>query len=369
MNGFLHSKYFDLAFYLLPLFIAPIWILLGIAPFTYGAPEARWHWWIFFILIDAGHVFSTAYITYLDKQLFRERYLLFILTPSISAIVLIFIRAYFGSPFLWITIGYLAMYHFIRQQWGFVALYGRSEQEKIPVQLALHGRQIDFYLVHFGLIYAYLYFHQYMETNAVHLMLGRKYFQIPHVDLLMNVVLTANFILLLLFTIKELYFLKAFKVWTWQKQLVIVGTFLVWYTGLIFRVEWPLAGIATVTFIHGFVYWALVWSSGSKRASKLNQAEWPWRLFRISNLPLFLGGGLVYGFFSFGFWELVVNKGDLMSLGFFKEIQIPNNESFKVILEVGLGLPQVTHYILDGFIWRRAKLDKKPLLGEEIRMT
>src|SRR5688572_24769411 len=84
-------------------------------------------WWILLVLcIDVSHVYSTLFRLYWDKQTFKtyKRTLIFI--PMIAFVAGLGLH-YFDSLIFWRVLAYVAVFHFVRQQYGFLRLYSRKE--------------------------------------------------------------------------------------------------------------------------------------------------------------------------------------------------------------------------------------------------
>jgi hypothetical protein len=100
----------------------------------------------------------------------------------------------------------------------------------------------------------------------------------------------------------------------------------------------------TNVVIHGIPYFVIVYL-GWQRSQGTNEATWRWR-----PLLIFVGAVWALAFVEELFWDRGVwnDRGDLFGEGW----RIPNPGEILVPL---LGVPQLTHYVLDGFIWKRAK--------------
>ncbi len=84
------------------------------------APE--WAWVPAVLLVDVAHVYATAFRVYFDTEELRRRAWLYALVPVIG--LGLGAALYSESEALfWRTLAYLAVFHFVRQQYGWVALY------------------------------------------------------------------------------------------------------------------------------------------------------------------------------------------------------------------------------------------------------
>ncbi|HEX8536759.1 MAG TPA: hypothetical protein VF664_04795, partial [Cystobacter sp.] len=84
-----------------------------------------WAWVLLVVGVDVAHVWSTLLRTYADGEELRRRPGLYTAVPLAAYLLGVF--AWSQSPGLfWRLFAYTALFHFIRQQYGWVALYGRK---------------------------------------------------------------------------------------------------------------------------------------------------------------------------------------------------------------------------------------------------
>lgn len=77
------------------------------------------------VFVDVGHVYSTLYRTYADKSLVLKNKNLFFGLPILLFMCSVLLHSL--NPMLfWRALAYLAVYHFIRQQYGFMRIYSRK---------------------------------------------------------------------------------------------------------------------------------------------------------------------------------------------------------------------------------------------------
>src|ERR1044071_6913743 len=81
-----------------------------------------WAWVPAVLLIDVAHVWSTAFRVYLDTDELKRRPWLYSLVPLIGFAIGVALYSE-GELVFWRVLAYLAVFHFIRQQYGWVALY------------------------------------------------------------------------------------------------------------------------------------------------------------------------------------------------------------------------------------------------------
>jgi hypothetical protein len=91
---------------------------------------------------------------------------------------------------------------------------------------------------------------------------------------------------------------------------------------------------------------ALIWLYGNRQQS-------PGRLFNLAWLPVFLLVPLLFAYFEEGLWDGLIWAEHPSLFPTFSQLPLLENNDALVLVMPLLALPQITHYILDGFIWRR----------------
>lgn len=126
----IHKAKTDSLFILLPSFI-----VLAIV-FLFPAWLARietfcsfYIWLILIVFIDVSHVYSTLFKTYFNREEFLKRKKLYVGLPLFCFLIGVVLFA-FGSMVFWSVLAYVAVFHFIRQQYGFMRLYSRNEPKE-----------------------------------------------------------------------------------------------------------------------------------------------------------------------------------------------------------------------------------------------
>lgn len=106
-------------------------------------------WLILIVFVDVAHVYSTLFKTYFVKKELRDKKLLYWGIPVVSWILgLILYR--FGSLVFWSVLALIAVFHFIRQQYGFMRIYARFEPNN-------WSKKVDGIAVYSATIYPMLY--------------------------------------------------------------------------------------------------------------------------------------------------------------------------------------------------------------------
>src|SRR5689334_5214257 len=94
-----------------------LWIGARLGVLNDDSPD--WIWIPFVLLIDVAHVYATAFRVYFDIDELKRRPLLYSVVPLVgfAASVMLYSQ---GELFFWRALAYLAVFHFIRQQYGWV---------------------------------------------------------------------------------------------------------------------------------------------------------------------------------------------------------------------------------------------------------
>jgi hypothetical protein len=109
---------------------------------------------------------------------------------------------------------------------------------------------------------------------------------------------------------------------------------------------------------HGIPYLALVWSHGRRGARREPARGLLWGLparllFSRSALPLFLGSLVTLAFLEEGLWDAFVWRDHPGIFHAFMSLPRVTDRAVLAWLVPLLALPQITHYLLDGFLWKR----------------
>jgi hypothetical protein len=248
-----------------------------------------------------------------------------------------------GEMLFWRVLAYLAVFHFVRQQYGWVALYRAKGGEHDRT-----GRWIDNVTIYLATIYPLVYWHANLPRRFWWFQAND--WQIAPGTLLAETLVTAERVLQPIYwTALIVYAGKALHQWVVVgrpnpgKDIVVATTVFCWYLGIVwFNSDYAFT--VTNVIIHGVPYFALVF--------------WYWRLREPTGqqsagrtagwLVLFLAALWLLAYVEELFWHRGV-WGDRINV-FGQPWDIGD---WRTILVPLLAVPQVTHYVLDGFIWRR----------------
>jgi hypothetical protein len=342
--GWLVSPRFDLAFVLGPLWLAGVCTLL----IPEGTALPPWGWLLFVLGIDVGHVWSTLYRTYLDPDELRRRPLLYGLVPLVALLLCVGLQVLAPGHF-WRALAYLAVYHFIRQAVGIGVLY-RARAGRSPRDRGGKLERLATWAVTLGPVWWWhtalpLPFEWFVPGDFVPL---PRWTLLP-VGLLAAGVLCAH----LTVRLSERRPLGAGDAW-------LAGTALVWIGGICWARSDAAFTVSNVV-AHGVPYVALIWWTGRRRWDHAGRGSLHPTLFGWWGVPAFLGLLLALAFAEEALWDLLVwqERPEL-----FGSLAVPSWAAHAVAL---LSVPQVTHYLLDGFVWKMgpSNPELRALLGLE----
>jgi hypothetical protein len=346
-NPWLKNVYFDLCLFLIPPFFA-----LGLAFYfniqgMVNSDLPEWAWLLFILGIDVTHVYSTLFRSYFNQKDFQEHKNLMTLIPIVIWIVGIVLYA-IGALVFWRVLAYLAVFHFIRQQYGFLRLYCRSEK------LTHRDFRIDQMIIYTVTLYPIIYWHTEMP-RAFHWFMDGDFFS--GLPLLFRKLGFVFYILAIgMYLVNEVLKTKRGVSLNIPKNLLVLGTGLTWYFGIIYFNN-DLIFTMTNVVAHGIPYIALIWLYGERQAKVTPEASFlsrfGYRLFFSKfSAPLFFGVLFLLSYLEEGLWAALVWREHLeLFKPFVGFSQISSSESLTLIVPL-LSVPQVTHYVLDGFIWK-----------------
>lgn len=343
----IYSSWIESVFILSPPFISLLGIIFFQQYFLSDAKVSLGAWVILILLIDVAHVYSTLYQTYFHNETFNKRKTLLTLVPLLAWITGVILYE-MDKMIFWRVLAYLAVFHFIRQQYGFMRLYARVDNQSIT------QKKIDAWAIYCATIYPILFWHLTSSRKFNWFMEGDFfYFQSPF---LLNVITIIYIIVIAVYIVKEGFQTFKNRSLNIPKNLVIAGTYLSWFFGIIyFNGDLIFTTINVVS--HGIPYMALVWITGKKNKDRGGQEITNLNFDLYSNLGLILFVLIIslFAYLEEGIWDAVVWREHQEIFQIFSFLpQIQNEDLLAFILPL-LALPQISHYIIDGFIWKAPK--------------
>jgi hypothetical protein len=324
---------------------AVISLLLVVAGPWLGAttPGAtpEWTWIAGVLLVDVAHVWSTAFVVYLDPAEWRRRPALYAITPlaAFAAGVALYAR---GEAVFWRALAYLAVFHFLRQQYGWVMMYRARSGERDRA-----GRWLDGATVYAATLYPLIVWHT---------QLPRAFWWMKPDDFVAGlppaVAPVAGWIYLALiaaYVARAIAGAAAGRPVAWGKHVVVAATGACWYVGIV-ATNADYAFTVTNVFIHGVPYLALVYlyARAAAREPGSRTGATARLIGRRRGVVVFLATLWAIAYLEELVWDRGIwhDRAWLFGDG-------GNAGGAALLIVPLLAVPQLTHYVLDGFLWRR----------------
>lgn len=339
----IYSPKLDSLFILSPPFVSLLIILLFPAAFNAQEGIPVFWWVVLIVCIDVAHVYSTLYRTYFDKETFRQQKNILIAIPVVGFVVAVILYS-IDDMLFWRILAYLAVFHFVRQQYGFMRIYSRKE---IFSKWYYH---IDRITIYTATIYPLLYWHLSAPRNFNWFIEGdfwhfRSSFLLTVATIVYGLVIVA-------YIIKETYFIIKERYVNWPRNAVMAGTFLSWYFGIVYF-NGDLAFTLLNVVSHGVPYMALIWVYGKKKVrADQSYSKLVKQFFTQYGVVLFLLSMVLLAYIEEGFWDAWIWKEHQSVFGLFYTMAFHPGKEVLALLVPLLALPQITHYIIDGYIWK-----------------
>lgn len=333
--NWIFNKKIDLIFIISPPFITLFLLLIFSSELeTFSSLHPTIPWVVLIILIDVAHVWGTLFKTYLVKKTFLSHKKLFIFTPLIC-FVFSLILLQVSQLFFWSILAFIAIFHFIRQQYGILKMYSRYENQMSKILNTITIYTITLYPILYWICLKNRKFNWFVE-NEFYLIPDSTLYQYAYYFYLL---------VLFVYVIHEIYVFIRYKTIQIPKNLFIISTFISWYFGIIYFNS-DIAFTALNVISHGVPYISLILfkevlpaKNEYVIANNLLKSKYAWILFFTIIFLLAL--------FEEFIWDVSIWKEHI---SLFLELDLP----FKNWIIAFLTIPQFTHYILDGFIWKRS---------------
>lgn len=352
LQPWLSSALWDCLFIISPAFVASF-VALALRAQLEGAQDLPlWAFVCFVLCVDVAHVYATLFRTYLDPKAFRKNRSLLLSIPAACWGLGCLLYAVDGLIF-WRALAYLAVFHFIRQQYGFIVLYSRRDPQHYE-----KFRWLDDLVVYTATIYPLLFWHTHLPRHFNWFVEG---------DFIQSVPLAlAQIGFFFYVAVAILYAAKEATLWKWTgfinvpRNLILLGTAVSWWVGIV-ALNSDMAFTMTNVLSHGIPYMALIWlyhhRPAADPAASGGGAAPLFSLGRVTGLvmsyvPAFLCFIVLLAYLEEGLWDSLVWREHLSFFAPFAGFPALSDSAILAILVPFLALPQATHYVLDGFIWR-----------------
>lgn len=333
-SKWLFSREIDLSVFLGSAVVSLLLLGLGWQFGILDEDSPDWTWISAVLLIDVAHVWSTSFRVYFDAEEFKRRVWLYTLVPVFGYAVGVALYSE-GELVFWKALALVAVFHFVRQQYGWVNLYRAKLKETSRLSW-----WIDAFAIYLATVYPLAFWMTSLPRNF-EWFVANDFFSLPQI---VEKILFPIYLLAL-----TVYFGKSIYLYFTQgflnigKDIVVATTAICWYVGIVFFNS-DYAFTVTNVIIHGVPYFALIYFYAKSRretASRFYQTV-------SSNWIVFLATLWALAYIEEIFWHRGVwHERNWMFGG---NWELGNLKMYLVPL---LAVPQLTHYILDGFIWKR----------------
>lgn len=351
LSNWIFSKRYDLICLFVPVW--GVWLVMFLLPPAWITLELPlWVWVIFVLGIDVSHVWSTLFRTYLDREEYQQHRKLLILAPVLAFLGAAILSAISMSLF-WRVLAYVAVFHFVKQQYGFMRIYKAKARDFKQQWIS------DNFVIYLSMIYPIVFWHLNLDRQFSWFISGDFIQWQP--EFIATINFTGSWLYFLtigLWLVQEVYRSKGMSFPT-GKVLWVLTTAGNWYIGIVYFNS-DLVFTITNVVAHGIPYLALVlfYQQRKFQLKSLQIGKFKYALMVITGVFL-LALGEEY------FWDLLVSKenGEFFAafLPYFEELPALH---WQVLATAVLSVPQITHYIVDGYIWKNN--EKNPYLKEAL---
>lgn len=331
----LFSAPLDLAAFLGSALLALSLLLVGHYLGVLHGDTPEWAWVPFVLLVDVAHVYSTAFRVYLDPDELKRRALLYTAVPICGFVIGIAIYSE-SSVIFWRLLAYFAVFHFVRQQYGWMSLYRSKAKQFDPLT-----KWIDSVAIYMATVYPLLYWH----AN-----LPRQFWWFLNDDFQSIPAVVGDIAAWVYWSAMAAYVIKSGRDWSRGagnigKDIVLLTTAVCWYVGIItFNSDYAFT--VTNVIIHGVPYMVLVFWYMRRRQDRTAGVK----RTRAQHLFIFVSTVWLLAYVEELIWDKAVWHERTWLFGGGIDVG-----DWAVVIVPLLAVPQLTHYILDGFIWRQRK--------------
>jgi hypothetical protein len=311
-------------------------------------PFPEWAWLVLVLGIDVAHVHSTWFRTYLDRGELARHPFRYALVPLGAYAAGVALYAH-GEARFWRVLAYLAIFHFVRQQAGWVAVYRARAGQKRRID-----RLVDDAAVYAATLYPLLHWHADPGMRSFGWLVDGDVVALAFLQGLLPSARILWAAALGVFFVRGAWRLVSQRSFDAGKTLVVGATAVCWYVGIVAsRSDYEFT--VTNVVIHAAPYLGLLWSYGVAASGERPQTL----VARVSRsgVLVFLVLVLALAFLEEALWDGFVWHERPWLFGTVGSWTLKDALMWVVPL---FALPQATHYLLDGIIWRRSETRARP---------
>jgi hypothetical protein len=319
-------------------------LVLGRAAGLLDGDAPPWLFLLGIVGVDVAHVWSTGWSVLADGEEAHGRLALYTGVPLLAWAA--GVAAYSVSALLfWRLLAYLAVFHFVRQQYGWVALYRRKNGEGAE---GAWGRRLDAAAIYGATLTPLVFWHAHLPRRFQWFLQGDFLAGLP--PAVSRAAFAFYAAVFVAWAAKEISRARAGKRVSRGKVLVVLTTAATWFLGIVVF-DSDYAFTVTNVFVHGIPYMGLVWFTSRARAEGRRAAGDPpaaadrW----LRSLPLFFLPLVAIAFAEEWGWDRLVWHDHAV---LFPGPDLEPKALALVLLVPLLALPQATHYVWDAFLWK-----------------
>ncbi|OCB77200.1 hypothetical protein [Flavobacterium crassostreae] len=333
IQPWIHKAKTDSFFILLPSFLVVAIVFLFQKQLQLIEEQYSFYTWLILVVfIDVAHVYATLFKTYFVKTEFQKRKKLLIGLPILCFLMGLVLFS-LGSAVFWSALAYIAVFHFIRQQYGFMRLYARNESKKWV--------WIDNAIIYTATIYPMLFW--FLSPSRKFNWFVENEFYMFENPLLLKIFGWVYLFILLIYITRTVYQSLKKNTFNIPKNAIIVGTILSWYFGIVyFNTDLVFTLLNVVS--HGIPYIALIYLNEIEKKSK-TELGFLYQFKQYKGIIIFIMVLLLIAFSEEYLWELLIWNEQFSGTNL-------HLQNWHFIIIPLLTVPQFTHYLLDGFIWK-----------------
>lgn len=335
----IHSGVVDGAFILAPALLAVLATAWWQATGRGSAEVSLAAWAVLVVGVDVAHVYATLYRTYFDRRERRSLSAWLWWTPLLAWLAGSILYSTSAALF-WSVLAYAAVFHFIRQQYGFMMIYARADRA-IPAW----ARRLDQVAIYAATLVPMLYWHTHLPLDF-NWFVDDEFVALP--AWLWDFTLPCYVALGVACLAKEAWLLQRGFAFNLPRNALLAVTALSWYVGIVVD-HGDLAFTLTNVVAHGVPYIALT-CIYKNHEEKQRQTARQW--FSGAWLAAPVGLLVLFAYAEEWLWDGMVWR-EHASL-FPGDLHLPQLQSatWLAIVVPLLATPQLTHYLLDAVIWR-----------------
>lgn len=299
-----------------------------------------WAWVALVVSVDVAHVHATAFRTYLDAEELRRRPLLYAVVPlaCLAAGAALYAQ---GASWFWRVLAYVAVFHFVRQQAGWVAIYRAKSGPSTWLDRAL-----DDAVVYLSTGVPLLAWHASLPRPFAWFVEG-DFVKLALPDVVVAIAWSSMALGLVAWTARQ-----AWRAWrglavSVGKVAVVASTAVSWTVG-IELVDHDLGFTALNVLPHGIPYFVLLHAYARERAQTRPRAVAA-SILRLGVVG-FVGLLLAFAAAEEALWDRLVWRDHAELFGWLPSVDASR---WLWLVVPALTLPQSVHYVLDAVIWRR----------------